>query len=158
MNQNFIRYATGTVFAINLSKAQVRALVGLSVPEDRLTALLNLPHHATPEALIRKGLVEYKEGKPILTDPGKLVLKLLDEAGLVPKGRAKLKLDILIEELLEVKSDEQKKKYAVAIHYDYQGKPVCKMHGSVTTTNTLKKVTCKICKQTEIYRTAVEAA
>lgn len=98
-NINFIRYATGTVFAIQLSKAQVRALVGLSVPEDRLVALMNLPHHQTPESLIRKGLVEYKDKKMVLTTPGKLILKLLDEAGLVPKGRAKLKLDSLIKEL-----------------------------------------------------------
>lgn len=103
MNANFIRYATGTVFAIQLSKAQVRALVGLSVPEDRLTALLNLPHHSTPESLIRKGLIEYKDKKMVLTVPGKLVLKLLDEAGLVPKGRAKLKLDQMIEEIEELR-------------------------------------------------------
>lgn len=99
MNSNFIRYATGTVFAIQLSKAQVRALVGMSVSPDRVVSYMNLAHHHTPDSLVRKGLVEYKDKELVLTEPGRLVLKLLDQAGLVPKGRHRVNMKSIVEEV-----------------------------------------------------------
>lgn len=89
MNKNFCNYATGLAFRVELTKAQVKALITVASPRNSVMQL-QLIQPKSYDTLVHKGLIERTEKEFILTKPGKLVFKLLEEAGLVNRDNHQL--------------------------------------------------------------------
>lgn len=99
MNRQFASYATGTAFLLELTKAQIRALIGIAAPAGSMQELTNLYVYKSIGSLLYKGLIYRANEDYALTKAGELAVKLLDEAGLVPKNRKRVSFKGLHEEL-----------------------------------------------------------
>lgn len=97
MNENFANYSTGIAFSIQLTKLQCNALLELSNFEDKrkVDPYYMIVHTVgTLQSLEAKGFVTwtYVSGKPQnfdgLTEAGKLMVLLLEQAGLTIENTA----------------------------------------------------------------------
>lgn len=105
MNPQFANYATGVAFQLLLTKAQVRALVGMSAPKGSRQEIINVCVWKSTASLLHKGLIVSTGKGYALTDAGKLTIKLLDEAGLIP---ARNKTQALSPKFVKSLHDEAK--------------------------------------------------
>lgn len=104
MTNVFAAYATNTAFLISLSKTQVKLLNSLILPPEALTQLdlLFAGRDVVVQSLCRKGLVEFRDNELVLTQPGKLVIKLLGEAELLTLNSKKELMPMsLVNEIMD---------------------------------------------------------